>query len=135
VTRPVARASHLPERAQILLPLLDAAPPAPAAPSESFRPKAARPPRLLVRPEPIEAIALVPDDPPRQFRWRGRTHQVRRADGPERIAPEWWRRDGAPRDYYRIEDSEGGRFWVYRDGLYDAPQAAEPRWYLHGLFA
>jgi len=135
VTRPVARASHLPERAQILLPLLDAAPPAPAAPSESFRPKAARPPRLLVRPEPIEAIALVPDDPPRQFRWRGRTHQVRRAEGPERIAPEWWRRDGAARDYYRIEDSEGGRFWVYRDGLYDAPQAAEPRWYLHGLFA
>jgi protein ImuB len=137
VTRPVARASHLPERAQILLPLLEAAPPAPAEPAESFRSKAARPPRLLVRPEPIEAVALVPDDPPRQFRWRGRTHQVRRAEGPERIAPEWWRRDGAPRDYYRIEDSEGGRYWVYRDGLYDAPQAsgAEPRWYLHGLFA
>jgi len=145
VTRPVARASHVPERAQSLLPLLDAPPPAPVEPAESFRSRAARPPRLLARPEPIEAMALVPDDPPRQFRWRGRTHLVRRAEGPERIAPEWWRRDQAARasgcrdtltrDYYRIEDSEGGRFWVYRDGLYDAPAAPAPRWYLHGLFA
>jgi protein ImuB len=133
----LARASHLPERAQILLPLLDDPPAAPESsspgPAETFRTRAARPARLLVRPEPIEAVALVPDDPPRQFRWRGRTHQVRRAEGPERIAPEWWRRDGATRDYYRIEDDTGSRFWVYRDGLYDTPTA--PRWYLHGLFA
>jgi protein ImuB len=143
VTKPAARASHIPERAQILLPLLDDAPPPTPEPPESFRAKAPRPPRLLMRPEPIEAIALVPDDPPRQFRWRGRTHQVRRAEGPERIAPEWWRRDSATRDYYRIEDSEGGRFWVYRDGLFEVPDTqppdtqppAPPRWYVHGLFA
>ncbi|MBI3513723.1 MAG: hypothetical protein HY060_06645, partial [Proteobacteria bacterium] len=147
VTRPVAQASHIPERAQILLPLLEPGPvaakkpakPKSPAPADSFRARTARPPRLLVRPEPIEAIALVPDDPPRQFRWRGRTHQVRRAEGPERIAPEWWRRDTPTRDYYRIEDSEGGRFWVYRDGLYGTVERADPeaapRWYLHGLFA
>jgi protein ImuB len=88
-------------------------------------------------------MALLPDDPPRQFSWRGRTHRVRRADGPERIAPEWWRPDAAThaatRDYYRVEDTDGQRFWVYRDGLYGAPpespEPAAPRWYLHGLFA
>jgi len=136
VVRPVAQPSHLPERAQSLLPLLETPPAPPPEPTETFRSKAARPARLLVRPEPIEAVALVPDDPPRQFRWRGRTHQVRRAEGPERIAPEWWRRDGATRDYYRIEDDAGARFWVYRDGLYDTPTpGTPPRWYLHGLFA
>lgn len=135
VLKPVPRPSHVPERAQSLLPLLDA-PPAPAAePAESFRPKVQRPPRLLARPEPIEATALMPDDPPRQFSWRGRTHRVRRAEGPERIAPEWWRKDAATRDYYRVEDTDGKRFWVYRDGLYGVPAETTPRWYLHGLFA
>lgn len=129
VRRPALQASHIPERAQRLLPLLDG--PVTAAPG---RARAARPPRLLARPEPIEAMALVPDDPPRQFRWRGRTHQVRRAEGPERIAAEWWRGDAATRDYYRIEDDDGHRFWVYRDGLYGTASTA-PRWYLHGLFA
>ncbi len=114
--------------------MLETVPPAPPAPAAPFRARAERPPRLLAQPEPIEAIALVPDDPPRQFRWRGRTHLVRRAEGPERIAPEWWRRAAPTRDYYRIEDSDGGRFWVYRDGLYDVSDAP-PRWYLHGLFA
>jgi protein ImuB len=124
----------VPERAQSLLPLLEGAPPSTPEPTESFRSKAARPPRLLARPEPIEATALMPDDPPRQFSWRGRTHRVRRAEGPERIAPEWWRSDAATRDYYRVEDTDGKRFWVYRDGLYGI-EAATPRWYLHGLFA
>jgi protein ImuB len=134
VLKPVARQSHLPERAQRLLPLLDDAPRAALEPSESHRPKAQRPPRLLARPEPIEATALMPDDPPRQFSWRGQTHRVRRAEGPERIAPEWWRQEAATRDYYRVEDTDGKRFWVYRDGLYGT-EAASPRWYLHGLFA
>ncbi|HET8727761.1 MAG TPA: DNA polymerase Y family protein, partial [Alphaproteobacteria bacterium] len=77
-------------------------------------------------------MAPVPDDPPMSFRWRRVRHLVARADGPERIAPEWWRASGTLRDYYRIEDAEGRRFWVYREGLY-APEIP-PRWFLHGLF-
>jgi protein ImuB len=94
--------------------------------------------RLFRRPEPIEAIALIPDDPPLQFRWRGRTHKVSKAEGPERIGEEWWRgpiEDTAPdhvRDYYRVEDEAGARFWIFRAGLYSAETPA--RWWLHGLF-
>ncbi|QCN95079.1 DNA polymerase Y family protein [Azospirillum argentinense] len=91
-----------------------------------------RPVRLLAPPEPIEAMALVPDDPPVMFRWRGVQHRIRRADGPERIEAEWWRRDGEPRDYYRVEDEAGRRFWVYRQGLYRPGVAA--LWFLHGFF-
>ncbi|SMH52728.1 Y-family DNA polymerase [Azospirillum agricola] len=99
-----------------------------------------RPVRLFSPPEPVEATAPVPDDPPLQFRWRGVLHRVRRADGPERIETEWWRpgagRGGNPRDYYRVEDRDGRRFWLFRDGLYrpDTPPDAAPRWYLHGFF-
>ena len=78
----------------------------------------------------------MPDGPPIRFRWRRLTHDVARAEGPERIAPEWWR-DGSDepmRDYYRVEDAQGHRFWLYRTGFYEA-EAAPPRWYLHGLFA
>ncbi|WP_244439352.1 Y-family DNA polymerase [Azospirillum baldaniorum] len=91
-----------------------------------------RPVRLLAPPEPIEAMALVPDDPPAMFLWRGVQHRIRRADGPERIEAEWWRRDGEPRDYYRVEDEAGHRFWVYRQGLYRPGVAA--LWFLHGFF-
>ena len=80
-------------------------------------------------------LAEVPDGPPRQFSWRRKEYHVTRAEGPERIAPEWWRSNAAaePRDYYRIEDSDGRRFWLFRAGAYggDAP----PAWYLHGVFA
>jgi protein ImuB len=94
--------------------------------------------RLFRRPEPIEAMAPVPDDPPIQFRWRGRLHRVRKAEGPERIGEEWWRRPidevspAAVRDYYRVEDETGARFWLFRAGLYDPDNP--PRWWLHGLF-
>jgi protein ImuB len=95
--------------------------------------------RLFRRPEPLEdVLALTPDDPPRQFRWRGRLHRVSRAEGPERVGEEWWKRQieavsvDHVRDYYRVEDAEGGRFWVFRSGLYEAGQPA--RWWLHGLF-
>jgi protein ImuB len=78
----------------------------------------------------------VPDGPPIRFRWRRVLHAVIRADGPERIAPEWWRtpEGTATRDYYRVEDENGRRFWLYRDGLYDR-ETGTPRWFLHGLFA
>ena len=77
-----------------------------------------RPLRLFVRPEPIEAVAEVPDGPPLRFRWRRVLHDVAAIEGPERIAPPWWRRDGGPtRDYFRAEDSQGRRFWLFREGL------------------
>jgi len=100
--------------------------------------KPPRPVRLFAPPEPIEAAWLLPDDPPFRFTWRRRAHRVRRADGPERIAEEWWTSDGALlspgaiRDYYRVEDDEGRRFWVFRAGLSGLPP---PRWFVHGLFA
>jgi len=79
----------------------------------------------------------VPDGPPRQFRWRQRLHEIILAEGPERIGALWWRRAdnrGLSRDYYRVEDRQGRRFWLFRHGLYGR-EAANPAWYIHGLFA
>ena len=120
--------SHIPERAARPAPVL-------APLTGSWDPERRRPVRLLPRPEPIVAIALLPDDPPSVFHWRRVEHRVRRADGPERICGEWWR--GAEeaeelRDYYSVEDEAGRRFWLYRAGLCQ-PEGA--RWFLHGLFA
>jgi protein ImuB len=96
-----------------------------------------RPLLLLDPPQRIEAIAEVPDGPPYRFRWRGNQHRVARHEGPERIAMPWWdgRRKEArlTRDYYRVEDIEGRRFWLFRHGLYN--EKADPVWYMHGLFA
>jgi protein ImuB len=97
-----------------------------------------RPVRLLAPPERVDSVvALLPDLPPRRFTWRGRAYRVVRADGPERIHGEWWRRPGeaeAVRDYFQVEDEEGRRFWLYRrgDGL-DA-RTGDLTWYMHGLF-
>ncbi len=95
-----------------------------------------RPVRLFDRPEPVEAVAEVPDGPPARFRWRRVLHEVAAAEGPERIAMEWWRdADGQAltRDYFRVESREGLRVWLYREGLYGCAAPA-PRWFLHGLF-
>jgi protein ImuB len=81
----------------------------------------------------VEAVAPIPDDPPVMFRWRGRAHRVARADGPERIGPEWWTGDTfEPRDYYRVETTDGHRLWLYRSGLHTPTH--EARWYVHGFF-
>ena len=94
----------------------------------------ARPLRLFVRPEPIEALAEVPDGPPLRFRWRRVLHDVAAIEGPERIAPPWWRRDGGPtRDYFRAEDSHGRRFWLYREGLWGR-ETQRAKWFVHGVF-
>jgi protein ImuB len=96
----------------------------------------ARPIHLFERPEPIEAIAEVPDGPPVRFRWRRVLHQVAHAEGPERIAMQWWRDEqgrALTRDYFRVESNEGVRVWLYREGFYNA--RAKPNWFLHGLFA
>ncbi|MGX1307645.1 protein ImuB [Amorphus suaedae] len=95
-----------------------------------------RPLRLFPRPEPIETVAAVPDGPPVRFRWRKLAYVVARAEGPERIAAEWWHGGaiGPTRDYFRVEDTDGRRFWLFREGLY-ARETTAPRWYLHGVFA
>lgn len=120
--------SHRPERAQHRVQWLSA-----AEASEGERPLAPRPLRLLVPPEPVSATAEVPDGPIRQFRWRRAHYRVERIEGPERIAPEWWREDAVPeRDYFRIEDEAGRRYWMFREGA--KPDGASG-WFLHGLFA
>jgi protein ImuB len=96
-----------------------------------------RPIRLFAHPEPIEAVAEVPDGPPVRFKWRRVMHDVAHAEGPERIAMEWWRDQKGrklTRDYFRIESRDGVRVWVYREGLYGR-ETTQPRWFLHGLFA
>ena len=96
-----------------------------------------RPTRLLSRPERIETLALLPDQPPTAFTWRGVRRRVKRADGPERIFGEWWRRDGeidAVRDYFQLEDEAGERFWVFRRGDGEQPATGDLTWFLHGLF-
>ena len=92
-----------------------------------------RPPRLFEKPEPVDAIAAVPDGPPLRFKWRRATHEIAAFEGPERIAPEWWRDAGFTRDYFHVEDKSGGRFWLYREGLFGR-ETAQPRWFLHGVF-
>ena len=113
--------SHIPERAMRPVPAL-----APLT-GAGWDPERQRPVRLLPRPEPIEAMAQVPDDPPFFFRWRRLEHRVRRADGPERICGEWWRDAAAAealRDYYRVEDEAGRRFWLYPLGALPARRGA-----------
>ncbi len=96
-----------------------------------------RPLRLFEIPERIKVgFALVPDGPPTSFLWRQLTHRIIRAEGPERIAMEWWRADGKSltRDYFRVEDEMGLRFWLFREGLFGR-ELTQPSWFLHGLFA
>lgn len=100
-------------------------------PETNWRTDRPRPLRLLPRPEPVEVMALLPDYPPKVFTYKGKRHVVEKADGPERIEREWWRDKGEHRDYYRVEDSDGGRYWLFRLGHYDAA----PQWFLHGFFA
>ncbi len=134
-------ASHGPERAEVLAPLTAEASAWPA-------PEQARPLFLLPHAEPAKVTALVPDGPPRQFCWRGVTYEVTDAQGPERIASEWWRapppgpsplagkeKAAEPtRDYYLVEAADGRRFWLFREGLYGR-ETTDAHWFVHGLFA
>jgi protein ImuB len=105
--------------------------------AEAWQRLGARPIRLFARPQPIDVTAALPDAPPVLFRWRKILHRIVSAEGPERIAPEWWRggsaaEDAQIRDYYCVESTQGLRFWVFREGTYGGVQL--PRWFLHGLF-
>ena len=126
--------AHRPESEGRLVPAQDFSEGALAWDAELGPPR--RPLRLFAPPEPIEAIAEIPDGPPLRFVWRRVVHRVARAEGPERIALEWWRGDAMrlTRDYFRVEDEVGSRFWLYRDGLFGR-EVHHPRWFLHGLFS
>jgi protein ImuB len=95
-----------------------------------------RPQRLLDRPEAIDVIYATPEGMPRRFVWRRAVHDIARVEGPERIAPEWWRQPSSARlrDYYRVEDASGRRYWIYREGLIGDGRGGAPNWFIHGLF-
>ena len=126
--------SDVPERAVMRVPAL-------APPGAATWPLAAdggpAPLRLFDPPRPVDALALLPDDPPAAFTWRRRRHVIRHADGPERIYGEWWRRDAemlAVRDYFQVEDEDGNRFWLFRQGDGQDPATGGLRWFLHAVF-
>lgn len=138
VGRPELRESWIPERSEGLAD--------PSAPflSQLQCDDPPRPILLLPTPEPIEAMAELPEGAPARFTWRRVARRVVRSTGPERLSPEWWRTSagskfgGRPertRDYYSLEDAEGGRYWVFREGLYNREDSErEPGWWMHGLF-
>lgn len=150
VRRFLPRDSHVPERAARSLPALDDASAPwskpesmPGSRSESMpwsMPTGSDPPlrpfELLGRPEPVVVVTEPPNGMPLRLLWRGATHDLTRREGPERIAAEWWNAPGdiaETRDYYRVEDTEGRRFWIYRAAPPD--RNGQPRWFLHGFFA
>jgi protein ImuB len=124
-----AMESHIPERAESKVPA--------GSGRVSQGRGLPRPLLILDRAEPAAVIAAVPDGPPMRFTWRRVTRRVITSDGPERVTPEWWKLDGGerPRDYYMIEDEDGRRYWLYREGLYGEPGEDRPRWFVHGLSA
>ena len=131
VRRPHLEETHAPERAGGWRPVTESAPAEWRPPEDGVM---RRPLTLFAHAQPIEAMAEVPDGPPMRFRWRRVVREVARAEGPERITPHWLRAfDTRTRDYYRVEDTHGKRYWLYREGAYDG--ATPPRWFMHGLFA
>lgn len=117
---------HWPERSVKATASLDEVPDN-AWPSDKVRPL-----HLLARPEPISVMVVLPDYPPIMFTHKGKTYRLAKAEGPERIEQEWWIDDGQPRDYYRAEDENGSRYWLFRSGQYGD---GEPQWFLHGFFS
>lgn len=142
VTRLIARQSHWPECSEIRLPALAGLPALSQQPHGFLKPAGAhRPALMLASPEPITVMAEVPEGAPMQFTWRRVRYAVVRSQGPERIEAEWWKQlwphaGSRARDYYYLEDKAGARFWVYREGRYDAEaDESPPVWFIHGVFA
>jgi protein ImuB len=158
VRRPQAQESHLPEQASGWVAAINSSPSklgdrsksgggvllrrakplhhpldGPSSPASSGRNS---PHRLLDRPEAIDVIYATPEGMPRRFIWRRSVHDIARAEGPERIAPEWWRQPSSARlrDYYRVEDAQGRRYWIYREGVIGDGRGGAPGWFIHGLF-
>lgn len=126
INRQLPVASHWPERSSKTVNNIEAQKEC-DWPTQKYRPIL-----LLPKAEPIEVMVPLPDYPPLQFKHRGLIHRITKADGPERIEPEWWISPGLHRDYYCVEDDQGARYWIYRLGHYDGDN---PQWFVHGLFA
>ncbi|HET9459149.1 MAG TPA: DNA polymerase Y family protein, partial [Sphingomicrobium sp.] len=144
VRRPERRESHVPERASGWVSAVSSLRGAKAKKQSSgpnldcsapLAMTAARPQRLLDRPEAIAVVYATPEGLPRRFVWRRAVHDIAKVEGPERIAPEWWRERSTARlrDYYRVEDREGRRYWIFREGLAGDGRGGAPPWYMHGL--
>lgn len=137
VLKPVFHQSFIPERAASFVSLMKNA----CVKHHQVSSEQNRPIRLFSNPEPVMTIAQVPEGPPITFRWRRSQYQVARAEGPERIGAEWWidGEEAPTRDYYKVEDKSGRRFWIFREGLYGCENENRaglmPRWFMHGLFA
>ena len=131
VRRSKALGSHLPEHANGWVPALSSLPAPEGGPMTAPRPQ-----RLFDRPEGIAVIYATPEGVPRRFVWRRAVHDIARVEGPERIAPEWWRQPAGTRlrDYYRVEDEAGRRYWIYREGVIGDGRGGPPNWFIHGLF-
>lgn len=127
--------SHVPERAARRMPAIDAAQAKGGWQASLSGEPPLRPILIFTPPQPVETIAEVPEGAPYRFRWRRVLHEIAHAEGPERVAPEWWRTEKEPktRDYYRVEDRQGHRYWLYREGLY-AREPGDVRWFIQGLF-
>jgi protein ImuB len=149
VRRPQTEESHLPERASGWVNAIHPLPLAgggrgeglsssntPSPSPSRLREGSSRPQRLLDRPEAIDVVYATPEGVPRRFRWRRSVHDIARVEGPERIAPEWWRQPSSTRlrDYYRVEDVTGRRYWIYREGVIGDGRGGAPNWFIHGLF-
>jgi protein ImuB len=142
VRRPRAQESHLPERASGWAGAVSSPSPLRGGgkePRTGGRERGRlgnRPQRLLDRPEAIDVIYATPEGMPRRFIWRRAVHDIARAQGPERIAPEWWRQPSSARlrDYYQVEDVAGRRYWIYREGVIGDGRGGAPNWFIHGLF-
>ena len=128
---PVPVGSHIPERAVHLAPFCEPRRDRRKQPSDIPSALPERPVRLFPRPDPVDMISAKEFT----FRWRRAIYKGARVEGPERIAPEWWREEGtATRDYFRVEDEEGRRYWLFREDRLSALENRE-RWFMHGLFA
>lgn len=123
--------SHLPERVEGRVAALAGAPEAAVEVARE------RPLRLLEPPEEIAVLYAVPEGPPARFRWRRVSYLSVRFEGPERVAPEWWRDKPGTRlrDYYKVEVGDGRRFWLYREGVLGDGRGQDPRWFVQGIFA
>ena len=86
-----------------------------------------RPLHLLAKPVALESYTVASNGSPSQFQYGGEQHTVSRHWGPERIETGWWRQRGVRRDYYRVETTQGFRFWIFRS-------LQDERWFLHGAF-
>ena len=136
VCRLEAKDTHLPERADVFQPVMASRQKALIHKDQHVDPgETRRPIRLLPQPEEIEALAQVPDGPPIRFKWRKISYGIAKASGPERISDEWWRQEEEKptRDYYRVEDTDGRRYWIFREGLF-GDETLTPKWFLHGFF-